>query len=351
MKFIKESILNEMAMERSDAINRCMELGKKFIEHFDKIMNNKRSQSVNRWMNEMQGWFDQVDRIILKPKSKKILFTNLIDWFFTVGSSPEEYLNKNIEEYNDFIIELYKCKNVKKSFDSINIKFENSQINESWWDYEPTLLDILGVDTLYHATYKPYWEEIKKSGEIKGGVHSNWEGLSHNDVVYLSRDFDNAYSYAETAEDVPEEYLNQIIVLEIDATKLNSNLLHIDENQAYGNYYEVNVEDPSTWIKFQYEGEIPINTIKKVHDKSILKETLEEDSYIKWLKSKHPNIVKKLNINDFNIDEFLNNKNCPKELKESFDVWCDNVIDVVVGKEEGWEPYRLLKEDFDGWEF
>lgn len=149
-----------------------------------------------------------------------------------------------------------------------------NNINESWWDYEPTLLDILGVDTFYHATYKSYWEEIKKSGKIKGGVHSNWEGLSHNDAVYLSRDFDNAYSYAETAEDVPEDYLDQIIVLEIDAPKLNSNLLHIDENQAYGNYYDVNVEDPSTWIELQYEGEIPINAIKKVHDESILKEDL-----------------------------------------------------------------------------
>lgn len=191
----------------------------------------------------------------------------------------------------------------------------------------------------------------KKSGKIKCGVHSNWEGLSHNNAVYLSKDFDNAYSYAETAEDVPEECLNQIIVLEIDATKLNSNLLHTDENQAYGNYAEVNVEDPSTWIELQYEGEIPISAIKKVHDEPILKESIEEDSYIKWLKSKYPDILKILNIDDSNIDEILNDKNYSKELKESFDIWCDEVINKVVGKEEEWEPYRLLKEDFDGWEF
>lgn len=127
--------------------------------------------------------------------------------------------------------------------------------------------ELFGTDTLYHATYKPYWEQIKKDRALKPKAHSNWD-ISEN-YIYLSRDYDNAFSYAEEAENVPEDYLNQIVVLEIDINKLNIDKLEIDHNQAYGDYDEVDVEDPQTWIEFQYEGEIPTSYIKKVHDESI----------------------------------------------------------------------------------
>ena len=69
--------------------------------------------------------------------------------------------------------------------------------------------ELLNTDTLYHATYKPYWEEIKKEGFIKPGKHYNWSDIFKTyRYIYLSTDYDNAYSYAETAEDVPEELLN-----------------------------------------------------------------------------------------------------------------------------------------------
>lgn len=142
--------------------------------------------------------------------------------------------------------------------------FNPEEFEESFLREDYTVPELLGTDHLYHATYKPYWDEIKRTGRIKPGIHSNWEGLSHDNAVYLSTDYDNAVSYAEIAEDVPEEYLDQLVVLEIDATKLNSNLLHIDENQVYDDYDEVNVEDPSTWIEVQYEGSIPVAWITNI---------------------------------------------------------------------------------------
>jgi len=64
-----------------------------------------------------------------------------------------------------------------------------------------------------------------------GGPSSvpNWSG-SKKGVVYLAHDKDVAISYAETSDDVPEHFLDQIVVLEIDATKLEASNIYSDNN-------------------------------------------------------------------------------------------------------------------------
>ena len=37
LRKLDEELLNEMAMSRADAIDRCISLGKKFLEHFHKV--------------------------------------------------------------------------------------------------------------------------------------------------------------------------------------------------------------------------------------------------------------------------------------------------------------------------
>lgn len=81
---------------------------------------------------------------------------------------------------------------------------------------------------LYHATYKPLLESIKKTG-LGGTNQTYWED-SKPGVVYLSTDEDVAISYAEANENVPEEWLDQIIVIIIDINILDPDLLSIDEN-------------------------------------------------------------------------------------------------------------------------
>ena len=152
--------------------------------------------------------------------------------------------------------------------------FDGTPLNES---YDYTVSDIIGTDTLYHATYKPYWEEIKKSGALRPTAHSNWD--ISGDFIYLSRDPDNAFSYTETSELVPKEYLDQIVVLEIDANKLNLDLLDCDHNQAYGaDGYEVDYEDPQTWEEMQYAGNIPLNAVRIMQ--ADLKENLIEEEFL-----------------------------------------------------------------------
>ena len=153
----------------------------------------------------------------------------------------------------------------------------NESLFESWGDKSDpeTVPELIGSKVVYHATYKPYWEEIKKEGFIKPGKHSNWgDEFKTKNNIYLSKDYYNALSYAETAEEVPEEFLDQIVVLEIDADKLDVDHLDPDHNQVYDYDGEVQLEDPLTWVELQYDLSIPVSAIKKVHDESELNESV-----------------------------------------------------------------------------
>lgn len=101
---------------------------------------------------------------------------------------------------------------------------------------------------LYHATYKPLFKNIKLLG-LKGGVRKNWEDSKSN-LVYLSFDPDVAESYAETSDEVPEEWLDKIIILEINTEGLDFSKFSSDNNV---------LDDDGTLV---YDGIIPINNIK-----------------------------------------------------------------------------------------
>ena len=100
-------------------MDRCISLGKKFIEHFDKIYKNPKSRDVNHWINEMNAWFQKVKEIKLKESNKPILNGNLRDWFFTAGANPQDFMNnptyKECEDYDKFTEEILKGKNITSS--------------------------------------------------------------------------------------------------------------------------------------------------------------------------------------------------------------------------------------------
>lgn len=123
MNFIKEDILNEMAISRSDAIDKCEELGIKFIEYFEKTIKEPKSSSVNHWMNEMQGWLDRINKFVLTQNKKLILTGDKINWFFNANSTPEILIKDSTiaSKYEDFIEIIIKNNNVKKSFDILSV--------------------------------------------------------------------------------------------------------------------------------------------------------------------------------------------------------------------------------------
>jgi hypothetical protein len=56
-----------------------------------------------------------------------------------------------------------------------------------------------------------------------------WED-SVSGYVYLALDPDVAESYAESSEEVPEDWLDEIVILIIDTDKIDKSKLFIDEN-------------------------------------------------------------------------------------------------------------------------
>lgn len=105
---------------------------------------------------------------------------------------------------------------------------------------------------LYHATYKPLLNKIKSSGLDTTKSKRAWED-SKPGLVYLAVDKDVAGSYAEASEMVPDSYIDNIIILHIDTSKLDLSKLSMDKN-VQGNEGDT----------LEYAGVIPYGAIVKV---------------------------------------------------------------------------------------
>lgn len=109
---------------------------------------------------------------------------------------------------------------------------------------------------LYHATYKAHLPSIKAQGirhdiPVEG---KTWDYCKQG-VVFLATDLDVAASFAETTdnESIPEEWLNEIVVLKIDTTFLEPTKIAIDTE----------IQD-NTGSSFEYTDTIPWAAVKKV---------------------------------------------------------------------------------------
>jgi len=88
-------------------------------------------------------------------------------------------------------------------------------------------VEIPGV--LYHATYRPLLKSIKRHGLGGDRAQAKWED-SRPGVVYLAVDANVAESYAESSDVVPDEWLDEIVILKVDTRQLDQNLLKLDAN-------------------------------------------------------------------------------------------------------------------------
>lgn len=109
--------VDEMALKRADAIELCMSLGSKFIEHFHKIyVGGLQDIDFNHHCHEMQAWYDKASSIVIKATKKSISNSELNDWFFTVGSSVDSLLNDSdeIDKYEIFMKKLDRGDSIKE---------------------------------------------------------------------------------------------------------------------------------------------------------------------------------------------------------------------------------------------
>lgn len=109
------------------------------------------------------------------------------------------------------------------------------------------------IPMLYHATYKPFLDSIMKNGLGGSGAQTQWED-SKPGYVYLAKDPEVARSHAEANEEVPDEYIDDIIVLSIDTSQLDQNNLEDDPNV---------MDDDST---LAYKGIIPASAFVITED-------------------------------------------------------------------------------------
>jgi hypothetical protein len=100
---------------------------------------------------------------------------------------------------------------------------------------------------LYHATYRPLLKSIRKNGLGGSGAKRNYED-SRSGVVYLATTPDIAESYAETSDIVPEDWLDEIVILTVNTAAIDRNKLFVDQNVL-----------DNKGDTFEYHGIIPAN--------------------------------------------------------------------------------------------
>lgn len=91
--------ISEFADSRQKIITDCMSLGKQFVHHFNKIMDEgTESPNFDHHCNELQNFFNQINNVKFKHNNKRLTTENLVDWFFTIGQNVEDVVK---EQYVD----------------------------------------------------------------------------------------------------------------------------------------------------------------------------------------------------------------------------------------------------------
>lgn len=116
---------------------------------------------------------------------------------------------------------------------------------------------------LFHATYREHLDSILQWG--LGGapepVAKNYED-SQVGVVYLATSADVALSYAETSDAVPEDWLEDIVVLQVDASRLDASKLFADRNVL--RECEEGEEREGAPETIEFRGVIPVSALALV---------------------------------------------------------------------------------------
>ena len=217
--------LQEMEMERADAIDRCISKGKVFIEHFEKIEDREDDSTINHWTSEMFTQLADVRDIVLKHNNKLILNGNLRDWFFTAGSEPEYIMrnptDKKLEDYDEFVTRLFskgiRSITQKDILDIINEMVLNESIlNESNTNKEKL--------KLYHLSDKqlnePLIPRIPKSDyEDQETPRVCFSKSIQGSLIGINEDKDitgkTFYVYSLTTDDYYEPTENEVADVDI----------------------------------------------------------------------------------------------------------------------------------------
>lgn len=97
--------LTEMSMPKSEICYRSSRLGRQFIDHFNKVLNDLQSEtntSLSHHCQEMQSWWDYVRHLTYKHNKKYVSDKDMIEWFFSGGGNYEDTVD-SVSMYEQLI--------------------------------------------------------------------------------------------------------------------------------------------------------------------------------------------------------------------------------------------------------
>lgn len=117
---------------------------------------------------------------------------------------------------------------------------------------------------LYHATYMALAEDIRIHGLCRGLIRQKAWGDCSSEYIYLCQDATCAVSFCETSTDVPEHWLDDIVVIAVNAEALDASLFELDKN----------ITNSARLTSYQYKGDVPVSALL-----AFLRRTYEETDY------------------------------------------------------------------------
>jgi hypothetical protein len=169
----------------------------------------------------------------LTSRDSDVTLAQLIGFFKRLGQNKKEFFDF-FKKYKE-IVATDKRTNLNIPFLNMTNKAIAKTImrKDNFLSSSPKLVFEVGeMNTpqyLYHATYKPLLKKIKEKGLDTNDSKKAWDD-SVSGYVYLALDPYVAESYAEESEMVPESWLDNIIILKVDTSKLDKSKLFIDQN-------------------------------------------------------------------------------------------------------------------------
>lgn len=344
--------LSDMALSRTDAMDRAISLGRQFIKHFDKIYKNPKDNAVEHWKSEMRTWFGDVKSIKLKSNHQPLLNSEIHDWFLTAGAEAQDFMKSPTQEeinaYDKFATEVLSsginaALNNKEYFihDNKTVEEKDSMIKDTKFLVtaykDGKLLEEQVVGTRAEA------EKLANQFEIKYGEYTTTIKLIHDscDSVKDSDAF-NGFAY------MIKQYSSRPEQLIAVASKIKSaNDLTSQEKQELLSRIE-SVKDSS--IKDAY------NKFANEKDIDFLKESLSEMRRYErnW---SGMSAREKQNIAPGGISELRENiRNAEAQLKKIGDsAVTPSTLKVIAKKalemQDGCSRHYLEVEDCDGKRF
>jgi len=169
----------------------------------------------------------------LTGRDSDVTLAQLIGFFKRLGRNKKEFFDF-FKKYKEIVVN-DKTTNLNIPFLNMTNKAIAKTImrKDNFLSSSPKLVFEVGeMNTpqyLYHATYKPLLKKIKEKGLDTNDSKKAWDD-SVSGYVYLALDPYVAESYAEESEMVPESWLDNIIILKVDTSKLDKSKLFIDQN-------------------------------------------------------------------------------------------------------------------------